>query len=133
MKNWFSSLSFRYKKYLDMACKGSFEPAKMPPTERSAYFHGLRVHLQIMTWKMLDNDNSERNPEKWGWYSKDNVLLPIMTDMDVAPENLLKVIRCNCKATSKNQCGTNLCSCRKHGLKCVSTCGECQSCENKEV
>ena len=92
MKNWFSSLSFRYKKHLDRACKSSFEPGKMPPTECAAYFHGLRVHLQIMTWKILDNDNSEWNPEKWGWYSKDNVLLlPIMTDMDVEPENLLKV------------------------------------------
>ena len=115
-----------------MACRGSFEPSKMPPTERSAYFHGLRVHLQIMTWKMLQNDI---DPEEWGWCKKDNELVPIMTDNDVAPENLLKVIRCNCKTTSRNQCGSNLCSCRKHGLKCVSTCGNCfgESCENKEV
>ena len=60
-----------------MAFKGTFEPAKMPPTERSAYFHGLRVHHQIMTWKMLDNNNNECNPEEWGWYAKDDELLPI--------------------------------------------------------
>ena len=58
-----------------------------------------------------------------------------MTDLDVAPESLLKVILYRCKSTSQNQCGTNLCSFRKLGLKCVSTCGECfgESCENKEV
>ena len=117
-----------------MACKGSFDPAKMPPTERSVHYHGLRVHLQVVLWKVLDDD-LEQNPEEWGWYFKGDQLLPIMTDMDVAPENLLKVVRCNCKTSSKNQCRTNLCSCRKHGLKCVSTCGECfgESCGNIEV
>eukprot|EP00794_Sanderia_malayensis_P012470 gene12470-13758_t len=82
----------RYKKYLDMVCKGSFDPAKMPPTERSVYYHGLRVHLQIVLWKVLDDDIKLR-AEEWGWYCKDDQLLPITTDMDVAPENLLKVDR----------------------------------------
>ena len=58
-----------------------------------------------------------------------------MTDLDVAPESLLKVIRCCYKSTAQNQCGANSCSCRKYGLKCVSTCAEYfgESCENKEV
>ena len=118
-----------------MACKGSFEPAKLPPTERAVYYHGLRVHLQIVIWKLLDDGSIELKPNEWGWHWKNNLLQPITTDMDVAPESLLKVIRCNCKTTSKNQCGTNLCSCRKHGLRCVTTCGECfgESCENKQV
>ena len=88
-----------------------------------SFLHGLRVHLQIITWKVLKNTEIELMPDEWGWYWKGNQLFPIMTDLDVAPESLLKVIRCRCKSTSQNQCGTNLCSCRKHGLKCVSTWG----------
>lgn len=30
-----------------MLCKGILDPAKLPPTERAAYYHGLRVHLQV--------------------------------------------------------------------------------------
>ena len=39
-----------------MCCKGKVEPEKMPPTERVAFLHGLRVHLQIVTWKNLDDE-----------------------------------------------------------------------------
>ena len=34
--------------------------------------------------------------------------------------------RCNCKATSRNTCGKNLCSCRKNGVTCVDACGDCR-------
>ena len=37
----------RYFKYLDMAYKGIIEPEKLPPTQRTAYFHSLRVYLQV--------------------------------------------------------------------------------------
>ena len=30
-----------------MVCEGVLEPAKIPPTERAAYYHGLHVHLQV--------------------------------------------------------------------------------------
>ena len=36
-----------------------------------------------------------------------------------APDKLMNVVRCNCKQSSKNQCGLNLCSGRKNGLSCV--------------
>ena len=116
-------LFVRYKHYLDMTCKGIIKPSTMAPTERTAFYHGLSIHLQIITWKVLDNTEIELMPDESGWYWKGNQLFPIMTNLDVAPECLLKVIRCRCKSTSQNQCGTNLCSCRKHGLKCVSTWG----------
>ena len=43
------------------------------------------------------------------------------------------MVRCKCKFTSKNQCGTAMCSCRKNGLSCVSACGECHGvgCNNE--
>ena len=61
--------------------------------------------------------------------------MPVKTDQQIAPDNLLKIIRCNCKATSKSPCSTKLCSYRKHGLSCMQSCGEChgETCENREV
>ena len=46
-------------------------------------------------------------------------------DKDVAPANILKVIKCRCKSTFKNQGGTNLCSCKKNSLKYIYACGKC--------
>ena len=55
-----------------------------------------------------------------------------------ASDELLKVIRCNCKVTSKNLCRWKQCSCRSNGLKCVAACGgcrgtECQNCVAVEL
>ncbi len=54
--------------------------------------------------------------------------------MVAAPETLLKFVRCKCKLSSRNPCGTNLCSCRKNGLKCATACGDCrgENCKNAE-
>ena len=48
-----------------------------------------------------------------------------MTDLDAAPDSLLKFVRCKCKLSSKNPCSTNVCSWCKNGLKCVMACGDC--------
>ena len=57
-------LFVRYKHYLDMTCKGIIKPSTMAPTERTAFYHRLRVHLQIITWKVLDNTEIELMPDK---------------------------------------------------------------------
>ena len=31
--------------------------------------------------------------EEWGWKCENDILLPIMTDMGIVPESLLKVVR----------------------------------------
>ena len=31
--------------------------------------------------------------EEWGWKRENDILLPIITDMEIAPECLLKVVR----------------------------------------
>ena len=74
--------------------------------------------LSVSTWKLLKQLN----------------LKPIKTDLPPAPDFLLHVIPCNCKATSKNTCGLMLCTCRKNGLKCMAACEDYRgmSCENIE-
>ena len=61
-------------------------PEKLPPTERAAYFHGLRSHYQIILWSLIDD--FEINATEWGWKIQDGVITPIMTDKDIAPETL---------------------------------------------
>ncbi|KAL8562657.1 hypothetical protein ACOMHN_011228 [Nucella lapillus] len=76
----------------------------------------------------LQEDTFQLNAEDWGWEVTGGMLLPILTDIAAASENLLNDIRCNCKT----DCQSARCSCRKHGLVCTSACGECrgESCAN---
>lgn len=126
--------NLRYAKYMQMLSqsKTTIEPQKLPPTERAAYYHALRVHLQLSIWSNLSNDILDA--KQWGWELSGNQFKPILTDLDAAPEYLLKFVRCKCKSTTKNPCASNSCSCRKNGLKCVAACGYCrgESCSNRD-
>ena len=130
----YECFTYRYSKYQQMVCEGLIEPEKLPPTERAAWFHGLRVHLQTIQWKILD-DTINLEPEKWGWKKDNGVLVPIPTDKEIAPPDLLQIVRCKCKMSSRNPCGTNVCSCRKNGILCMPACGGChgEDCNNKQV
>ena len=121
-----------------MVCNGVIEPEKLPPTDEAAKHHGFLAHLQVVEWKMLDQ-RFNLSPTEWGWKEmitsqNKKYLTPVRTSKAVAPENLLKVIRCSCKA-KKKQCGANVCTCRKHGIKCIAACGRYhgESCDNKMV
>ena len=39
-----SNVHFRHNKNIDLVCKGTISSEKLPPSERSAYYHGLRTH-----------------------------------------------------------------------------------------
>ena len=117
----------RYLKHMQAVTtsSGVFEPQKLPPTDRAAYFHNLRSHLQIITWVTLNHKYLD--PTNWGWKLNETKpeYIPILTDFPVAPEILLNFVRCKCKSSSKNTCMTMQCSCRKNGLKCVAACANC--------
>ena len=55
----------RYNRFMELAGKGTIVPEKLPPTEDAAYYHGLRVHHQIMTWSLLE-ENTRFDPLDWG-------------------------------------------------------------------
>ena len=117
-----------------VASAKKIDPHRLPPTARAAHYHSLRVHLQVILWKELSVSVSSLNPLSWGWKLNGSTLQPVMTDLEPAPQSLLKFIHCKCKLSTANPCGGNLCSCRKHGLKCVTACGDCrgESCRNAE-
>ena len=125
--------SLRYAKYMEMVSSAkAIDPQKLPPTARAAHYHSLRVCLQVILWKKLTTHCLD--PLQWGWKLDGSKLQPIMTDLEPAPAGLLKFIRCKCKLSTANPCGNNTCSCRKHGLKCVTACGDCrgENCKNSE-
>lgn len=54
---------------------------------------------------------------------------PLMTDIPIAPQNIITKIGCGCK--SDNPCGKGNCSCKKIGIDCSGAC-ECNGdCLNK--
>lgn len=103
----------------------SVQPQILPPTSAAARYHSFSVYRQVQTWQ-----SSDLPPTDWGWKMSGCNLIPIMTDMDVAPKALLEVIKCSCKTG----CSTMRCSCRKADLNCSRACGECRGlCTNKSA
>ena len=100
-------------------------PERLPPTSPATRFHSQRVYFQIMVWMGMA---SEINPTEWGWKQENDQLIPIMTQNNAAPDELLKIIHCNCSGG----CKSSRCSCRRYGLLCTAACGPCQTenCDN---
>lgn len=117
-----------------MTYKGKIDPAKLPPTEDAARLHGYRAYHQMHVWKSLQGESSQRAVD-WGWQIDNNKLFPIQTTLEIAPPQLKKLVRCRCKVSKKNPCSTNICSCRKNGVPCISLCWNCrgEECCNVEV
>ncbi len=122
----------RYTNYCHLTSTATHAvlPERLPPTVNAAKFHILRTHLQVLQWKSLMSCTAD--PEQWGWKLTDVKYVPIATDIEPAPADILNFVRCECNTTSRQPCGTPQCSCRKHGLECVSACKHCHgsSCEN---
>ena len=91
----------------------------------SCFIRDKKRSLSIDSLIKLDCDLSTH---LWGWTKDDAVLSPTMTDLPPAPEDLLKIILCNCLTNCQNA----RCSCIKHGIKCSVACGHCHgsACSN---
>ena len=124
----------RYNQFMKLSAAGAskFIPEKLPPTESAAKEHSFRVHLQILQWKSLMD--TDLDPTDWGWKIDNAQLIPVMTTKDAGPPEILNIVRCKCKSANK-QCQSNICSCRKNSLKCVSACGHChgRNCYNSDT
>ncbi|CAB4061479.1 unnamed protein product [Lepeophtheirus salmonis] len=118
-----------YHQFMKAAAKSTttIKPQSLAPTKNAAKFHFLRVHLQVIEWKTWMG--VEVSPLNWGWKLSNNSYEPIMTDFSVAPDDMLRFIRCNCNVSNRSPCSTNVFSCRQHGLSSVSSCGNCNGVE----
>ena len=105
----------RHVKYKEATHIDNIDPESLPPTERTVFFHSLRVHLQVSQWKL---NFKSLKPIDLGLKREKN-MSPVKTDLNPAPENILQSVCCNSKLTLKKPCTTRLRSCRKNGLSCV--------------
>ena len=87
--------SLRHKRLVDKIdiAKYFVKPEKLPPTESAAKYHSFRTYLQIMQWKGESNLLSVN----WDWTVKSNKFIPVLTDLEAAPQSFLEIIRCQCK------------------------------------
>ncbi len=102
--------SLRYKRFCEKVATNTtqVQPQTLPA---AAKYHSLRVYLQIQQWK-----GQELQP---GWRVCEGGLMPMHTDL---PDELLRIIRCNCQT----DCGSMRCTCKKHNVKCSPACGNCR-------
>ena len=87
----------------------------------------LCVHItRVQKW--LGNDFP---PTQWGWNMTAKGLVPIITDKDPSPPDLLNIVSCRCFRGFR----TATCSCRKAELKCSVMCASCKelSCSNPYI
>ena len=119
--------SLRYSIFCQKITTGTsfVQPECLPPTSAAAVYHCLRVYHQVQQWIRR---GVALLPQDWGWKLVDGRLLPLRTNLPAAHSSLLEIVRCNCKS----DCGSQRCSCRKHGLNCLAPCSNCrgQSCAN---
>lgn len=111
----------RYQKYCEKVASRStrIQPQSLPPTSCAAGFHSLRVRLQVQQWKEHDAGMALGD---WGWNVDDQQVTPVMTSKPPAPAALLQIVRCNCQT----DCSSRRCTCRRHGLECSPSCGQCK-------
>ena len=85
----------RYLKFSEKVAKSAsfVQPRSQPPTSTAAKYHILHVYYQVQVWK----GDTRLKPADWGWKIVENKYKPVMIDIPTAPENLLKIVRCNCK------------------------------------
>lgn len=115
----------RFRKFVTKTSRvqKQVQVCSLPPTYAAAIYHIYRVYHQVQQWI---GNNLE--PKDWGWKLENGILVPTKTHLPPAPEELLKIIRCNCKSN----CESKRCNCKRHGIVCSMSCGECRgtSCSN---
>ena len=82
----------------------------------------MGVSHQIQEWQ-----ENYLDPLKFEWFQLQDKLEPLAYEGPIAPDNILKTIRCRCKKTN---CKSGNCSCIVFGLRCTDIC-ECDvNCNN---
>ena len=55
--------------------------------------------------------------------------MPICTEEEIAPEDLITLVSCNCKG----ECSNNHCTCKKNNVACTDFYGCGDSCQNSDM
>lgn len=107
----------------------------LPPTTEAFLENVKRAHLQAAVWKhALDLDPPSLDPTEHGYVRDDSskTMLPksIHEDVSLAPQEILKLIRCSCE--SERPCKSGRCGCVSGKLPCTVFCGcHAEDCHNE--
>ena len=113
-----------------MFSRRQIESTSLPPIRETLRQKVLRYHYTIIVWKkshIPHQDLPEPEDYGWKWLSSASWYEVTTTLLLPAPESIIHLTMCGCKAGCKAQ----RCKCKKNGLKCSEMC-KCQSCENLE-
>lgn len=97
----------------------------LPPTNEAFIENVKRAHLQTCIWQNALKPNPPNlQPTNYGYFIDANSkrLLPVTLPekVEVAPSDILQLIRCSCSST--NPCSTKKCGCRSARLPCTMFC-----------
>ena len=74
----------------------------LPPTETNLYLYVRRAHLQTMLWKAADQQGPPNvDITTFGWELTEGIPSPCIVTGLHAPQCLIDVINCACKAQGK--------------------------------
>jgi len=109
-------------------CKNLAESNKLPPTTGALEEHIERVRVQSRVWcQATVMWQQQFDPLKHGYHQDEKGhILPITTKVLPAPQAIVELVRCQCKAN----CSTQRCSCRRNDLTCTDLCLCGTDCEN---
>lgn len=99
--------------------------ASLPPTTEAFSENVKRAHLQTSIWKgALQSSPPTLDATEFGFIKNEETksLMPVTVpaNMQLAPDNILKLIRCTC--ASGNPCKSSGCGCNKAKLACTVFC-----------
>ena len=100
--------------------------SSLPPTTESFAQNATRAHLQVAVWRnALEPNPPQMEPRDIGWTQvagKEMYPTPISDGIALAPDALLKVVKCGC---GEIQCRTKTCGWGQSNLACSVFCA-CQ-------
>ena len=83
----------------------------LPPTTAAAVYHSSCTLVFPSSW--MDGEVGQFGPRKMGMAPNKGSTWTTNHIFPPAPDDLLKVVRCQCKT----DCDTRRCTCKKHGLE----------------
>ena len=104
---------------------GAPKLCSLPPTTEAFVENIKRAHFQAAHWyAALESNPPSLNPCDYGWESdtrnKTLSAVPISADVLLAPDYVLRLIRCGCE--SANPCKSGNCRCTGQQISCSIFC-----------
>ena len=117
-----------WSKKVSKSTAGAPKLKSLPPTTEAFQENVARAHFQVAVWRhSLEADPPSLEPTNNGWCKEEGsqLLCPttVQNDVPLAPEGLLKLIKCSC--SRDRPCKTQKCGCCSSGMACSLFCS-CQ-------